>query len=56
MIFTSSFLQDTSLEFRIDSCRGYHICPRTLFFGDAYLYFEKAIRLSREMIMFLAAI
>ena len=35
---------------------SYHICPRTLFFGDAQLYFEKAIRFSREILMFLAAI
>ena len=35
---------------------SYHICPRTLFFEDVQLYFEKAIRFSRESLMFLAAI
>ena len=35
---------------------SYHICPRMLFFGDAQLYFEKAIRFSRQILMFLVAI
>ena len=40
----------------IDYHHEYHICPHTFFFGDAVPLLCKAVRSSREILMFLAAI